>query len=263
MSLYPSWNTVNYLEANLEWLARGYVDAAETAAGRIAGMIGDTGEAAVSIAEAYTDITANTLRNSLDTSLNWLSEYVVQGDDIIIGQVNDRIHEINARINEMETGVSGPAETEIIDAYESIGVAHEAASGWVTDTLESVSSALGDAYEFATDSVNAGMQAVTTNLVTTIEAILAMPETLITRALDTLIPAMSLENIANASKLLVSDPVMGLINSVGDGLKGVFADVLSIDEADVEKWAEKGLDAVNKVAASMLKEGETPLKFMR
>lgn len=263
MSLYPSAHDIERLRIDIYEAAWGAYAESRAAALTISNMITSTAYNAVDMAEAYTDLADRNIRNSIDTSLNALSEYVGRMDDMIIDDVNDRIHDINERFNALEALGSGPAETEIIDAYESIGVAHEAASGWVTDTLESVSSALGNAYDFATDSVNAGIQAVTTNITTTIESILSLPETLIARALDTLIPAMSLENIANAGKLLTSDPVMGLIGTVSSGLKGVFADVLSIDEKDVEKWAAKGLDAVNKLAVSMLKEGETPLKFMR
>jgi len=230
---------------------------------KVVDIIDDAVNAGVTSAISYTSGAINMLRESVDHELNWGFDNYDAIIAIRMEAMDAKIAQVQAMIDEIEIGGGAPANEEIINAYESIGEAHEVTGGWITDTLEGVSAAMGSMYEFVGESVNAAVQSVDTNLITAIESIIALPKTLVENALESLIPALSLESVATAGKIMISDPMSGFLGVIADHFRGVFSDVLSIDEKDIEKWAAKGLDAVNAVAAAMLKEEKTPLRFMR
>lgn len=217
----------------------------------------------VNSATSYTSGAINLLRESVDHELNWGFDNYDAIIAIRMEAMDAKIGQVQAMIDEIETGAGGPAEQEVIDAYDSIAETHENVSGYLESTLETVSSAMGSMYEFVGESVNKAVQSVDTNLITAITAIINLPQTLIDNAITNLLPVLSLEAVANANKVLFSEPMGGFVASIFSSLTGAIRDLFEISDKDIEKWTGKGVDMMSQITASMMKGEKTPLKFMK
>jgi len=263
MPLYtPFWAQL-FIETSLRDAIFYPYEYAANAAKTIVDTIDDAVTAGVAEARGYTDSASERLVSQVDNELNqgfgMYDAVIAAREDII----DAKIDQIQSMIDTVNITSNTETDENIINAYESIAQSHEQVGSYLEETLETVSSAMGDMYSFVGDSVNKAVENVDTNLTTAIKAIIDIPQSMIDKAKDTLLPALSMSSIANVNKILFSSPVSGFVTSIFTNLKGTFGDVLTINEDEAEKWASKGLDIMNKIAGAMLKEEKTHVSFIR
>ena len=248
MSLYATRQKLDYLTEVLTELRIDGISYADDVSRAIADMIYSSTLSGIDASREYTDNIETNIKNDVDNSLNYMSDYVARADDLIKDQVNERISAINARFDSLEATGGGSSDDEIEEAYNSIAETHNDVSDYLTDTLETVSGAMGNIYEFSKDAVTKSVDFLSNDIVSLVMSVIDMPGNLIAGAMEMLLPAMSEENVHNAGKIIASGEVKDFVVDAFGSMKDMYKDILHVDEADFKEWMKKGMQVSQEIS---------------
>lgn len=204
-------------------------------------------------ANAYTDITEQIIYNNLDADLARVMDYTDRQVDIVVDGLSKSIDLLQSQISELSGGISDDSGEELEKAYDGISQSHTVVGTLIDQSLASVGAQVSGTHEKVGELINNGLIAATSWIGDTIIEITSAIRLYTQQALDVLIPAEALALYKTIGDILDGDPIRSLMVYSGNIFGGVLENVLTIDDAELEKWIARGSGYVHNIAMQSAK----------
>lgn len=201
---------------------------------------------ALTMAQAYARNEAAAVRTEVTNSLNYMSNYL--SDDIhIIRQyvMNELVPALDA-LADASGGVSDAVMENMIAAYNAIGQSQEKAAEVVDESIVAAGDWIGESYEKVGGWIHEQFDGALAAVNSTIDHILKIPELLVEKALDVLIPA-EMEGLKSVvDEMLTGGGMDSWLVSLGKQFGAAIGSVFTFDERDIKEWTFKFVNMIKE-----------------
>lgn len=253
MSLYVPATTLQALKGLIADSTYASLEEAYAIAQLIGVMAVQVGDQALDEAIAFTKRSDAVIRDDIDSSLNMLSDWTGDQLDMITDTYGSALTVALTSLGDAQTTAGDAIADGLEGSYNLVAESYEvaaeyvetsvdAASSWVTESVDSIGGWVLDSFTKANDIVSDIIGSLKSGLTGMIDY-----------ALEVLLPAQGEQWNFLVGKMLMSDPLTGVLYSLKELFVEGLGETFSIDEKEMSEWMKRTFATLQNLALADVK----------